>query len=144
MWIWSRSENLSYINKKHIKKSYWATVAGHLHFKSLISPYFQALPKTPFSLSILSGHQSPELNSWTSKYRRREGRGVCLSSSVPSLSTTATEGFLRQATGAFGSQFTQRNPISFGPVLPSYPLMPFKCPLHHIRRFSSNSQETGG
>lgn len=34
--------------------------------------------KTLFILFILSGYQSPELNSCTSKRRQWEGRGVCL------------------------------------------------------------------
>lgn len=59
----------------------------------------QLFQKTLFSLFILSGYQSPELNSCTSKRRPWEGRGACLSSSAPSLSAMATEGFLRPITG---------------------------------------------
>ena len=50
-----------------------------------------------------------------------------------------------QKGGVGGLALTlHREILSFGAILQSYPLMPCKCPLQHIRRFSSESPEMGG
>lgn len=69
--MWTRS--LLVVIKRPLTK-YSASIACYFNLKSHLSwiQLFQRL----FSLFILSGYQSPELNNWTSKCRQREGRGV--------------------------------------------------------------------
>lgn len=142
VWMWSRSENLLSVNKG-LQQGTELLLLATLILKVSSLPISKSSKDSfqPLSLFYLViraqsstvGHQSADSG--------KGGASVSPRLSHPCLQQPLRDSWDRPRRPL--ALTLHRETLSFGPVLQSYPLMPCKCPLHHIRRFSSNSLEMG-